>query len=130
MSRKGGNPNWVKGGLSPNPHGLSKAARATADKVRNLLSTEEFSETWRVAYLNQIKEENPLILKDYADRVLGKPKEYIQVSEDPDAPLSPHYQLSLEELKAVARNQLCEEAKTINQLPEQSNEHSVKESEP
>ncbi len=50
-----------------------------------------------------------MILKDYADRVGGKPKESLELSEDPDAPVNPLRSLTVEELKAVARAQLEKE---------------------
>lgn len=98
----------VKGSGAINPGGFVEGERIARDLLRQALSAPEMLTAWKLGYLNQLIAENPIILKDFADRIGGKPKERIELSEDPDAPLS-REMLSLEELKAVARAQLEKE---------------------
>jgi hypothetical protein len=99
----------IQKGETRNPGGLTADERAARDTIRKALASPEMFSSWRRGYLSQLEQENPLILKDYADRVGGKPKDRVELSEDPDSPLSPHGQLTIEELKAIARAQLEKE---------------------
>ena len=62
-------------GTSGNPGGLTANERAARDLLRQTLSTPEMHAAWKVGYLNQLVAENPIILKDFADRVGGKPRD-------------------------------------------------------
>ncbi len=68
-------PWQFKKGNSGNPGGLTEAERAARDLMRKALSDPDMVAAWKVAYTSQLVNENPIILKDFADRVGGKPKD-------------------------------------------------------
>lgn len=88
----------TKGSL--NPGGKSSEDRAAADAIRNMLAAPTFLEAWREGYLNQLVAENPIILKDYADRVAGKAKERVELTGKDGKDLNPLTDISTEELRA------------------------------
>ncbi len=100
-------------GKPGNPGGMTRAVRRRADEVREALSSPDFRASALRAYKALLDEGNPFIVKDWMDRVIGKPKERVEISEDPDAQVSPIMQLSLEELKAIARDRIEREAKLV-----------------
>lgn len=99
----------IKPGENRNPGGMTKEQRAARDLLNADLRSPTMYAAWKLNYLAALTDGNALILKDYADRVGGKVKEHIELSEDPDAPVSNHSALSLDDLKAVARFQLEKE---------------------
>lgn len=101
----------IKPGENRNPGGMTKEQRAARDLLNADLRSPEMHSAWKKSYLAALEDGNALILKDYADRIGGKVKESIELSEDPDAPVNPLRALTVEELKAVARAQLEKEAK-------------------
>ncbi len=105
------NPLMKKGAPSVNPSGMSVEQKAARDLLNADLREPSMYRAWLVAYRGELKQGNAIILRDYADRVGGKPKEQVELSQDPDAPLNPLAPLTLEELKAVARAQLDKEKK-------------------
>lgn len=66
-----------KPGQSGNPKGISKADGEAKALMRGFLAMGSTFEEWRKSYLEKLTEGNPLILKDYADRVDGKPIERV-----------------------------------------------------
>ncbi len=78
----------IKKGEARNPGGLTKEARAARDLAQADLRDPEMRAAWKKGYLSQLQQENPIILKDWIDRVGGKPKEYLELSEDPESPAS------------------------------------------
>lgn len=95
-------------GKKGNPGGMSLLEREARDVVRQALSGP-LRAVGLAAYQRLLESDNPLIVKDFMDRVAGKVKERVELSEDPDAPLSPYSALTVEDLKAVARAQLEKE---------------------
>ncbi len=87
---------------TPNPGGLTAIERAARDAIRQALAAPDMQQAWRAGYLAQLIEQNPLILKDYADRVGGRPKERVELSQDPDAPANPLAQMATEMLAEFA----------------------------
>ncbi len=67
---------------SHNPGGLTREARAARELLRATLNSTEMLMAWKKAYLNQLIAENGLIIKDYADRIGGKPKESVEIVGD------------------------------------------------
>lgn len=100
----------TRGAASLNPGGLTALEREARDAIRQALSGE-LREVGLRAYQRCLEADNPLIVKDFMDRVAGKVKERVEVSGDPDAPSNPFQFLSIEELKAIARSQLEKEGK-------------------
>ncbi len=96
----------IKG--TPNPGGLTASEREARDAVRQALSGE-LREVGLAAYRRLLEQDNATIVVDFMNRLAGKVKERVEVSGDPDAPLSPYSSLTLEDLKAVARAQLEKE---------------------
>ncbi len=93
---------------TPNPGGLTQAERAARDLMRRELGSPDMFQAWRAGYLAQLMEQNPLILKDYADRVGGKPKERVEVSGD-----APDWLANLaEKLKDATLEQVLELARS------------------
>ena len=101
----------IKKGETRNPGGMTKEQRAARDLLNADLRKPGMYKAWLVAYQAQLEEGNVVILKDYADRIGGKVKEHVELSGDPDAPVSALPGLSLQELQAIARAQLAAEAK-------------------
>ncbi len=62
-----------KAGQSGNPGGLTKAERAARDALRKALSAPATLRLGIAAYKKLLLEANPLIVKDFMDRVAGKP---------------------------------------------------------
>src|SRR5262245_2645402 len=67
-----GNPNWRRGGPSPNPTGMSAEEQKARDALRTALAAPEMFQAWQAAYLSLLRERNPVIVKDYADRIGGR----------------------------------------------------------
>ena len=95
------NPNMVKGGPSVNPSGMTKEQKEARDALSLWLFGAEMREEGKQAYRRCLAADNPAIVKDL--------KEMLELSQDPDAPLNPHTQVTIEELKAIARAQLEKE---------------------
>ena len=103
------NPNMMKGAPSVNPSGMTKEQKEARDALTLWLSGTEMREEGKQAYRRCLAADNPAIVKDFMDRTLGKVKEMLELSQDPDASLNPHTQVTIEELKAIARAQLEKE---------------------
>ncbi len=97
-------------GNKRNDGGLTALEREARDAVRQALSGP-LRAVGMAAYERLLMADNPVIVKDFMDRLAGKVKERVEVSQDPDAPVNPLAQLSLEYLEAVARAQLEKEKK-------------------
>lgn len=97
-----------RGSAPINPGGLTALEREARDAVRQALSGE-LRGVGLAAYRRCLEADNPVIVKDFMDRVAGKVKERVELSSDPDAPLNPMSSVTLEELKAIARAQLDKE---------------------
>ena len=69
-----------------NAGGMTSAAREARDAMGLWLCAEPQVETGKAAYLSLLQEGNPVIVKDFMDRVAGKVKEHVEVSGDGVAP--------------------------------------------
>lgn len=78
---------FKKGDPARNPGGLTVEEREARDILRKALAAPKFRDAWQDAYFAAIEERNPVILKDYADRVLGKAKEMVEVSGPEGTPV-------------------------------------------
>lgn len=101
--RPRGNPNWKRGGPSPNPGGQTAAQKAARDLLDMRLDEEEYREAFLDGYLKQLEEGNPAILKDYADRKLGKPVERLDVAHSGSVE-NPAKPLTTEDLLTIAKS--------------------------
>jgi hypothetical protein len=100
----------VRGGAL-NPGGLTKEQREARDLMNAALFDEPTRKAWKAGYLQALAEANPIILKDYADRTLGKPTERILHGEDPENPFDTTPALTQDERRALLKVQLAAEAK-------------------
>ncbi len=100
-----------KKGTVGNPGGFTAEERQARDAIRKALMAPDMMREGLAAYRRLLEADNPMIAKDFMDRLAGKPREHIELSQDPDAPLNPLAPLTLDELKAVARAQLDKERK-------------------
>jgi hypothetical protein len=78
----------LPGQKSLNPGGLNADERAARDAIRAVLATPEMREAGLAAYKRCLAADNPVIVKDYMDRVAGKVKEHIEVNGGDGNPLS------------------------------------------
>lgn len=95
------------GGL--NPGGLTAIEREARDAVRQALSGE-LREVGLAAYRRLLEADNPLIVKDFMDRVAGKVKERVELSADPEV-AAPLADWSLHLIEALARDRAEKAAK-------------------
>lgn len=105
--RKRGNPNWVKGGPSPNPSGKSAEREAQRIELLNILS-QNAKEAGELL-MKAARDGNVLALKTWVAYVLGEPKQAVEVSraagadDDFDAGLLSDEQLAqVEEVLSAA----------------------------
>lgn len=78
-----------KPGQSGNPGGLTPEQRKHRDLVRQMLMAPELTEAWREGYLKALTDGDGTILVDFANRVLGKPKDVIEATGAEGEPLIP-----------------------------------------
>ncbi len=73
-----------------NPGGMTVEERASRDMVRQALASPAMRAKGLAAYERLLDADNPLIVKDFMDRAVGKVKERVELSEDPETerPLS------------------------------------------
>ena len=90
----------VKKGEVRNPSGLSSEERQARDWVRRQLASQETREAGMAAYLELLRAKNPLIVKDFMDRLAGKAQVVLDdlVPADDDAMNA----LTVGELRALA----------------------------
>lgn len=105
----------LPGSRGPNPGGMTVEVRQARDLVRKALANPELVEIWLVAYRQKLMEGDVTILKDFADRVAGKPKEHVELTVDADSAVNLLGGLTVEELKAVARAQVEKELNTLKE---------------
>jgi hypothetical protein len=81
----------IAAGSAPiNPGGLTPELRAARDALTKLFALPGevgLYDDGIAAYRRCLKADNGVIVKDFMDRLLGKVKERVEVSDDPDAPL-------------------------------------------
>lgn len=75
-----------------NAGGMTVEARAARDAMQLWLCAEPQIEAGKTAYLRLLEGDtetppNPVIVKDFMDRVAGKVKEHVEVSGDGERPL-------------------------------------------
>ena len=78
----------VAGSGAINGGGLSPEQRRARDALNQWLCDEPQVEKGKAAYLHLLDEGNPVIVKDFMDRVAGKVKEHVEVSGDSERPLA------------------------------------------
>lgn len=99
----------VKSG-TPNPGGITKEQRQARDALNRWLCEEPQIEAGKTSYMKLLKGDektppNPVIVKDFMDRVAGKVKESLEVSGDPDSPIAALAGLTASQLLAIARGE-------------------------
>lgn len=70
----------VPGSGAINGGGLTKEQRAARDTLNRWLCEEPQVEKGKQAYMRLLEADNPVIVKDFMDRVAGKAKEHIEHS--------------------------------------------------
>lgn len=79
---KSGNPNMVKGGPSTNPSGFTKAEHEARIAMRDALAEPNRRARGLAAYDRLLEADNPVIVKDFMDRLCGKVKEHVTVEDE------------------------------------------------
>lgn len=92
----------TKGAL--NAGGLSKEARLVRDGVRDWLAGGPMVEKFKEAYAALLDERNPVIVKDAADRLMGKVKETVEHKGEDGAPFALAV-LTRDEMLKIARDE-------------------------
>ena len=78
----------VSGSSALNGGGLTSEQRQARDAMNLWLCDEPQVEAGKAAYMSLLQEGNPVIVKDFMDRVAGKVKDSIEVSGDPERPFA------------------------------------------
>lgn len=79
-------PGFPKG-KSGNPGGLTVQQARTRQTLLTWLASEAVTPKFKAAYLKALEAGEPAILKDCADRLLGKVKVAVELSDDDTRPL-------------------------------------------
>lgn len=90
----------VKGGAL-NPGGMTAEQKEARAVLQLWLESEGTTAKGKAAYLKALDDGNPAIIKDWADRTLGKVKDRIEHSTDPEAGMPPGWTLA-DVLEALA----------------------------
>lgn len=86
-----------KKGQSGNPLGRSAEEVQAAAALNKALREPGMMKAGLAAYKSLLEEQNPVIVKDFVDRVAGKAREIVEVSGPEGSPLSG---MTTEELRA------------------------------
>ena len=79
----------VAGSGAINPGGLTVDERSARDALRKALAGEDMRTIGLAAYKRCLEADNPVIVKDFMDRVLGKVKERVTLEDDEGNAISP-----------------------------------------
>lgn len=79
-------PGFQKG-QSGNPGGMTAQQRKVRDQLQTWLASEAVTPKFKKAYLKALEEGNPAILKDCAERLMGKVKQPVELGDDEERPL-------------------------------------------
>lgn len=90
----------VKGGAL-NPGGMTADERQKRAVLNLWLEEEVPTEKGKAAYLKALDDGNASVILDWANRRLGKVKERVELSDDPDSPVLTGWTLA-DVLKALA----------------------------
>lgn len=101
----------IQKGETRNPGGMSKEQRAARDLFNRDLSHPTRYRKFLEAYDAQIEAGNPVILKDYADRVGGKVKELIEVNDVTERDTTPP--LTNDQRRDLLKAQLAAESAKV-----------------
>ncbi len=71
-------------GQSGNPGGMPKDARAAADALNAWLRSDAVADEGKEAYLALLEDRNPIITKDFMDRVAGKARDVVLLEDATD----------------------------------------------
>lgn len=93
----------IKSGAA-NPGGMTWEQRQARDALNLWLCADAQVARGKEAYLRLLDEGNPVIVKDFMDRVAGKVKESVEVTGDGGQPLALTV-LTREEVLAIARGE-------------------------
>lgn len=91
---------------SPNPGGITKEQRQARDALNAWLIEPNQMEAGKEAYKRCLAADNPVIVKDFMDRVAGKVKEHIEHEGLPSSILAG---LTATQILAIARGEVPEE---------------------
>lgn len=77
------NGTWKKGMASPNPSGRPRVDPEVVKAMRTALESPEMVMAWREGYQRLLEAGEPSIIRDYADRMLGKATDLAAVPATP-----------------------------------------------
>ena len=97
--RKPGNPNWKRGGASPNPGGQTAAQKAARDTLRQMLIDD--ADTVHEALLRGIRADNPVLIKYAHEQLHGKAPDKLEA--DVNNHSDPFDGLTTEELRELVK---------------------------
>lgn len=89
-------------GGAANPGGMTKEQREARDAIRTWLASPAMRAKGMAAYERCLDADNPVIVKDFMDRLAGKVKEQLEVTGDGTSVLAG---LTKEQLLAMARGE-------------------------
>jgi hypothetical protein len=87
-TKQGSETTQFQKGASGNPGGLTSEERQARDALRKWLAAETLEEG-KAAYRQALLDGNPAIIKDWADRLLGKVKERVALEDGEGNAVSP-----------------------------------------
>lgn len=84
MAKRDDKGRIVAGTGALNPGGLTKDAKQAAEALNAWLRSDEVSTVGKGAYLDLLRDGNPVIAKDFMDRVAGKARDVVEVKGGAD----------------------------------------------
>lgn len=94
----------TKGAASLNPGGLTAVEREARDAIRSALATTGMRKLGLAAYRRLLKAANPLITKDFMDRLAGKPKDRVQIEDGEGNAVNPFRGVGLDQILEAIRS--------------------------
>ncbi len=101
-----------KAGNNNNPGGLTKAEREARDAVRQALAEPDMRREGLAAYRRLLEADNPVIVKDFMDRLAGKVQDRLEVNDvTPNKDTTPP--LTNDERRAYLKHLLTSELQAV-----------------
>lgn len=88
----------IKPGETRNPGGMTLEARAARDAMLKALAEPSRAKRGLAAYDRLLEADNPLIVKDFMDRLAGKVKEHLALEDEDGNALRPFVGLTFEQI--------------------------------
>lgn len=91
-------------GTSGNPGGLTTEERAARDAMRQALAEPGIRKKGLAAYKRLLDADNPLIVRDFMDRIAGKVKERVSVEDEEGNSINPLAGATLAQILEIVRS--------------------------